>query len=443
MYAETGHRIRAELTELLNQHRIQQRLGGPARYQPMPRTPEERQAYGELIRRFRQSALVWCHEAAIAVAPSAVSAIAPTIANPFNKNARRHESLDVLNRALETSIHASSARLPTMHELTTAHDIGLVEHWRQLARAAVLSEQDFDAGLGHGRLDAAQSRVLIGDIAAVTRALVVLDQRYSGTPGWERLHRGTHLGWAALSCALEASLDPPDYSVDLAGWRPSVKVLRGPAKPGLLGVLQAEHNLLVRMNASPSAMNLRLVVDSQRLLSADLAGLAATIDPDLAETWARRSETYRAIQHELRNVGGNIGRGGLAVAEGANAVSRLEKILPGDELDPRVLHAFSQLFDRVDGRVADALQTGISKQWYFLRVRTLKDVGSSGTKLARPIDRYMPLAEAEHSRLTALVNEQLRPAPEPKLVSQRAVRSRAELHQALITGPDRSGGLAI
>ena len=96
----------------------------------------------------------------------------------------------------------------------------MVEHWRQVARAAALGEHDFDAGLRRDSLDARQTHTLIGDIAATVRALVVLDQRYSNIPGWEKLHRGERLGWAALACALDASLEPPDYAIDDARLAP-------------------------------------------------------------------------------------------------------------------------------------------------------------------------------------------------------------------------------
>ena len=61
-------------------------------------------------------------------------------------------------------------------------------------------------GSALGRLDDQQLHTLIGDIAATVRALVVLDARYATIPGWERLHRADRLGWAALACALDASL---------------------------------------------------------------------------------------------------------------------------------------------------------------------------------------------------------------------------------------------
>ncbi|MBC7633604.1 hypothetical protein [Aeromicrobium sp.] len=46
----------------------------------------------------------------------------------------------------------------------------------------------------------------------------------------------------------------------------------------------------------------------------------------------------------LRNVRGRIGHGYLAVAEGANAISRLKAIASNTELDLRVPHGLDQRF---------------------------------------------------------------------------------------------------
>ena len=291
------------------------------------------------------------------------------------------------------------------------------------------------AGLDYGSLDTRQTQTLIGDIAATVRALIVLDQRYSTIPGWEKLHRSDRLGWAALACALDASLEPPDYAIDMRGWRPKTKIIPGPAKPGLLGVLQAEHNLVIRMQSFPSATNLRLVVDSQRLLSEGLAKLAAKIDPDLQQAWLSRAQTYLDLQHELREVGGQVGTGGLAVAEGANAVSRLKAIRPDADFDRRVLHAFTTLFTKLDTRIADVIEAGIKRNVYFTRMKMPRIVENSGQMVAPPRERYIPLGETDHTAIVELVRDRLRPTPEPPSPPRGAARSRAELHSAIVHRP--------
>lgn len=438
MYGENGGLLRAELSSLLKQHRVQFRIGGGGTHTvPVTTTEDERRQIGEQIRRYRQAALVWCEQATRAVAPHAGSNLSPTGANPFRLPAIQHGGLAAMRLALEQTIDASTARLPSLEELATPHDLPIVEHWRQVARAAALGEHDFDAGLGHGSLDAQQTHTLIGDVAATVRALVVLDQRYSAVPGWEKLHRLDRLGWSALACALDASLEPSDYAIDMRGWRTKSKVITGPAKPGLLGVLQAEHNLVIRMQSFPSAMNLRLVVDSQRLLSGGLAKLAAKIDPNLQQTWLNREQTYLGLQHELRNVGGRFGTGGLAVTEGANAVSRLKTIQPGGGLDPRVLHGFTTLFNKLDARIADVIEAGMKRDAYFMRVKVPRLVENSGQLVAPARERYIPLAEADHTAITELVRDRLRPPAELPSPPRGAARSRAELHSAIVHQPTR------
>jgi hypothetical protein len=290
--------------------------------------------------RFRQTILVWCTQAVGVARPLAcatsrssrrIRSARPAI------TARRSEKLA---RALEFARDESPTKPASSIEFTTPSPNELVEHWRIAARAAALAEHD----TGPDRaihLTAAQGRAVAGDVAPITQALVVLDRRYRNTPEWEPLAGCDRLGWAALATALDVSLGQPDYSVDQTGWRPRTKPIRGPAKPGVLGVLQAEHNILFRLKSFPNAMNLRLIVDSQRLLTTALIPYAQRIDPDLADRWRARAATYSQIQRELRNVGGRLGNGAAATAEAANAVSRM-KALPSVN-DGRNLTPFRRL----------------------------------------------------------------------------------------------------
>jgi hypothetical protein len=438
MYGENGGLMRAELSALLRQHRIQQRIGGEGIYTVAATTSaDERRQIGEQIRRYRQGILIWCHQATIAAAPGTAGNLSRPPVNPFRAADPRHGALTALSRAVEQAVAASTAPLATLDELAAPHHLALVEHWRHAARAAALGEHDFDAGLGHGRLDAPQSHTLIADIAAVVQALVVLDQRYAHIPGWENLHRPERLGWSALACALDASLDPPDYAIDLRGWRPPTKVIKGPGKPGLLGVLQAEHNLLIRMRSFPSAMNLRLVVDSQRLVSGGLANLVEKTEPALHATWTVRERTYVDLQRELRNVGGAIGTGGLAAAEGANAVNRLRAIRTDHGLDPRTLHGFTTLFAALDDRIADVLEEGIKRNGYLVRAKIPSLEDDSGHLVAPPRERHLPFGDAEHTSIMRLARDRLRPDRPRDQAPPQAARSRTELHAAIVHQPDR------
>lgn len=234
MYGETGAAMRRELAVLLQEHRIQHRL--------REGSSDEREKHGEHIRRYRQSVLVWCCQAMQLANPLVFTNLPPRNRNPF-RSAERGSAAGELAGALEQA-RSGSTSLPASTELlTTPNENSVVEQWRQVARAAVLAQHDTDPSHS-GRITAPQAQALVGDVAGITQALVVLDQRYRNTPNWESLPQAARLGWSALAAALDVNLGQPDYSVDDIGWRPLTKPIRSPAKPGILGVLQAEHDLL-------------------------------------------------------------------------------------------------------------------------------------------------------------------------------------------------------
>ena len=290
-------------------------------------------------------------------------------------------------------------------------------------------------------MTAPQAQALVGDVAALTQALVVLDQRYKNTPGWEPLAQSARLGWASLAAALDVNLGQPDYAVDHLGWRPKTKVITGPVRPGILGVLQAQHNLVIRMKSVPNATNLRLVVDSQRLVSAHLAPYAARIDERLAGRWIERAETYSVVQKELREIGGLLGKGGLAVAEGANAVARLKALPHYTIVEPRVLSGFQLLFNRLDDRIADVIEDGVEQGAFFKRVTLPRLVGGGG-QLVRPVrQRFVPVTSSTDLAVVKTVRERLRPKDETPMATPGPTR--VDLHSALIHRPTQGGAVDV
>lgn len=435
MYGETGAAMRAEFAALLRQHRVQQRLAGA--------TPEGREELGGLIRTYRQTVIVWLGQAMRAASPLAFSNMPPAQPNPFRSVSSSGSHLTAaseLARAIELAKRQSTASPASTEVLATPNANPMVDHWRLAARAAALAEHDTSEHVA-AHMTAPQAQALVGDVAALTQALVVLDQRYKNTPGWEPLAQSARLGWASLAAAVDVNLGQPDYAVDHLGWRPKTKVITGAVRPGALGVLQAQHNLVVRMNSVPNATNLRLIVDSQRLVSAHLAPFAARIDQRLSERWAVRAETYSAMQRQLREIGGLVGQGGLAVAEGANAVARL-KALPKDTIvEPRVLAGFQLLFNRLDDRIADLIEDGVEQGAYFKRV-TLPRLGGGGGQLVQPIrERFVPVTSAKDLEIVKTAREQLRPRDEPPMSTPGPTR--VDLHSALIHRPTRGGAVDV
>ena len=182
-------------------------------------------------------------------------------------------------------------------------------------------------------------------------------------------------------------------------------------------------------------------MDSQRLVSAHLAPYAARIDERLAERWAERAETYSVMQKELREIGGLLGKGGLAVAEGANAVARL-KALPKDTIvEPRVLSGFQLLFNRLDDRIADVIEDGVEHGAFFKRVTLPRLVGGGG-QLVRPVrERFVPVTSATDLAVVKTVRERLRPKDEPPMATPGPTR--VDLHSALIHRPTTGGAVDV
>ncbi len=423
-YGENGGAIRAGLTALLHQHRVQQRLGSN---DVANEALKQREVHGSQIRRFRQGVLVWCHQATVAAAPYLG-------ANEFfdhhRKGKRGDGPHDLLRIALDRAIDASTSPLPGLKELSAPHEVTLVESWRQIAAAAAIGEHDFHAGAGHGMLSAAQCHTVMGDVAAIVQALIILDARYALTPGWERLRGTRSLGWNALAVAIEASIDPPDYTVDHRGWRPPLKFIRGPARPGLLGVLQAEQNLLVRLANHIAPINLRLAASAQIVLSADLA--TRTTNVELQGRWQARVETYRQIRSALRDVSpGHSEHGAAAALEANNVIARVSALAADTNPDDKMLAAFDKRLAAVDARIAELIETGIRNNTILRRTRRPRIDVDSPT-LVKPLREHAaPIEHVSDTELLTIVRTQLRPAPlDPP---PNAARSRADLYSAIVT----------
>lgn len=426
MYAETGAAMRQEFATLLRQHRVQQRLGG---------TRTERAELGTQMRQYRQNVLLWCRQALQSIAPLTFSNQAPAQPNPFRSaGSRGHDGTPAaeLAQAIDHAVTESTATPATLEQITSPAPHPVVELWRRAARAAVLAEHDTSPEYA-ASMTTSQAQVVVGDVAAIAQTIVILDQRYRNTPSWEQLALGARLGWAALATALDVNLGQPDYSVDQLGWRPPVKLIRSDPKPGILGVLQAEHNLVVRMKAFPNATNLRYVLDSQRLLSRHLAPHASRIDERIGTRWNTRADTYADLQRLFRPISGQVGRGGYASAEGAAAVARI-RALPDDTItEPRVLGGFQTLFDRLDRRIADVIDEGIDRRAFLQRVKVPRLVENSGGLVSPVRERFVPVDRTTNRELIATVRERLLPRPEIAPATPGA--HRADLHTALIHRP--------
>ena len=347
---------------------------------------------------------------------------------------------ELLHR-LDGALNHSAAGLPTLGQLTSEQPFAMVETWRHVARAATLGEHDFDAGLGDGQLSGAQRLALLNDSANVARALVGLDRRYNNIPGWQALKDVGRLGHAAEVCSTFAGADEPDYTIDLRGWRSPTALIVGPRLTGLIGVLQAENNLLVHLGTFPDARSLRLILDSQRIVARDAAALVADQDPELARAWRKRASTFLHLIHATRDFGGMVGDGGAAAGEASLAASRVGHLLRAANGDPAAPDAGSVrnlhlMFGKIDERLSEVIQHGARERIYFARV-PLPRVDQDAAGIVKPVrHRYTPITSDVGSELLEIVRTELRPAFSPPQVPKRAAASREELWAALSHRPE-------
>jgi hypothetical protein len=431
MYGANGNQLRAELTTLLRQHRIQQRLGGPGTHTaPESTTAEQRELLGKQIQRYRYATLAWCLNGVVAADPR----ITPYRAREWSRGPAGE-----LRHRLTRSVEASNAGLPPLNELTTPQEFPIVESWRQVAKAAVLGEHDFRGLMDHGRLAHPQSSTVLKDAAEVTTALVVLDRRYERIPGWIPIRERGRLDRAARVCRVFSGHEAPDYSVDHKGWRPPPATIDGGPLPGIGGVLQAEHNMLVHLASFPNALNLRRVMDGQRILSHEAARRASHVAPDLIEKWLEREQAYKKLIDETRDVGGPVGSGGSAAAEAANAVDRLRRVHVDEITTPEPLRDLDRLFIRTDVRVAAIIEQGVADRLYFVSVKVPRIVDSSGELVSPVRERYAPITAPINTGLLAITRHELRPPPAAPTEPAGAHESREDFGAAIQYRPVRRG----
>ncbi|MBJ7353975.1 MAG: hypothetical protein JHC98_04045 [Thermoleophilaceae bacterium] len=434
MYGENSGLLRGSLRELLTHHRIQQRIGGAGLHTvPETTTADERKEIGEQVGRYRQAVLVWCHEAMRAANP---------LVHLQATTARTRGPAEELRYRLEASISDSAATLPTMEELTTEQAFPMVELWRNAARASALGEHDFGAGVGYGRLSEAQCFTVVHDAAEVIRALVGLDRRYSNIPGWQHLKEPGRLGRAAEVCAAYSGYGEPDYSVDTRGWKPPAQLIEGPGLPGITGVLQAQHNLMLHLGQFPDAQSLRVVMDAQRVVSLE-AGRRLSDNPVLAARWERRAEIYGRLVHETRDLGGMVGNGGHAAGQGSVAAVRMRK-LPDDAMnDLKPVRQLERISAGIDERVYEAVEHGIKERVYFQRavVPGMNNFDGELVQVMRP--QYLPITSPVRTELLAIARSELRPTPMQRKPPKGAAQSRLEFEAALTHRPGNPGPIGL
>ncbi|MCW2787322.1 MAG: hypothetical protein JWP74_3839 [Marmoricola sp.] len=423
MYGQNTTQLRAELGTLMQLTRNEPELG------ELPKDAVQ------LLASFRHSITLWCQQAVRASNPTAdLGGTTPRSRGPAEEFRFR----------LAIARAAYTAPLPTLDELATPYENRVVDAWRRAAKAAVLGEHDFPAGLSYVSLTDAQCMTVLKDAAEVARALVGVDRRFTAVPSWEPIIDRALLGRSAVVCAAHSGYTEPDYNIDRRGWRPPVRLSDGPVLPGLGGVLQAENNLLVQLRYQPDGHSLRLILDSQRIVShhaASLARVAPGVE-SLAVKWAERSQTYVLLIKQSRNLRGLIGHGNAAI-EGAMAASRISSLTLDAAIDARQLWHLDALFDHINRRLAETIAKGADDRSYLMRIGIPRVDLTGGGAVKQQRSRHIPLDVPTRAPLLDTARNRLMPkSAEPQTPTSAPsscadFNQHSDLHRAL-TRPDLS-----
>ena len=216
-------------------------------------------------------------------------------------------------------------------------------------------------------------------------------------------------------------------------------MIDGPDPGGFASVIQTEHNLLIHLTRFPDARSLRLVIDSQRVLSHELAVRVREDFPSISNHWAGRAATYTRLAQECRNLAGLLGGGRKASADGSILLSRLRKVPPSQPLAPEQAKSLVTLFNRIDARVSEIIEKGIAERLYFLRVK-VPHISNDATGMVHSVrQRYVPITSQVHTDLLRLARDELRPAPLQPIAPPHAAESRRKLQEATLHRPQPRG----
>ena len=169
--------------------------------------------------------------------------------------------------------------------------------------------------------------------------------------------------------------------------------------------------MAVGLSHFPSAFHLRHVLVAQADLSQQSARLAEAVGSPTAASFQERAALYRDLVVASRPVGGQLGSGQLAALESANAARRMASgPADGEDVD-QALAKLAHLNDRVDVKIAAAVEHGFREKLYFVAIK-LPTLGQrSPDGIVRVAHKYIPVDSPARSELLSLVRERLGSAP--------------------------------
>ncbi|MER7303201.1 hypothetical protein ABTX24_26345 [Nocardioides sp. NPDC127514] len=433
MYGESIGVLRIELAHLLGQYHVSHRIDRDlARAYSGPGVVDTRGEVVALIRSFRHSVLTWCYQAMVHGDP-----------NPkAEHSANLLEPPDRLRQSLGRVVAKNPAPLPRLEQLTTHQPVAVLESWRQAAKTTAIAEHDLAHGTGDGRLSHREWLTLVGDVADITRALLILDKRYRHVSEWETL-RGLRLLDGYLDdcvvhvCERSGKLDS---NLDWRGWQPLDPEVSPNAEP-IVHVIAAERRLLNSLGSVPSMANLRHLMTSQREVSHLAALRTGDHDRELANRFHRREHAYGSLLRASRTAAGLLGTGAEATRHSADAVDRLVSISAVSPIPLGSLHELDTLFRQVDNALCAAIEEGFSARLYFVRRALPRIDPTDGHLTHQARELFDPLQCKGHTPLITIARRYLRTNPVRTAAPSITAMTRADFHAAI--NQRRSRGSAI
>lgn len=403
-YADVTATLRRELSDLLVEADVPYPYG-------------QRALSGEnslLVQRYRASILNWLNRSTEAVVPGDVSRAdwrwgpARLFADHLNRVAAVTLALTPPAGTLELGTPQPSHTVDTWRRAAVAATIALDRELRPLEGAADPPATRRLAALGAAQPTRAETLVLgadygdrlrvIDDNAALTNALILLDVRVRGRPGWHRLggvttpspRRGVStegLLNAVDLCRRWASAHDLPTVVDRRGHRATPTLVPGPIGPGVAGLHDAVHNTLLRLDARPRGDVMRLLIRSQAALTDGLLEAIGADDPSRAVLTARRAQ-YVRLANAARNLGGRVGGDLDVLVESEHSrgiVPTVQDSRPGE------VARIAALLRLIDDKIATHVLRGAQERTYLVKDgRRLGTPGPGGVRRAadewRPID---------------------------------------------------------
>jgi hypothetical protein len=167
----------------------------------------------------------------------------------------------------------------------------------------------------------------------------------------------------------------------------------------------------VHLSHFPSAYHLRHLLVAQAELAQQAARFARSVGSLTASIFEQRASLYRDLVVASRVVGGEIGDGRSAVLESANAARRMPSTAAPSQVVEYELRYLTHLGDRLDTRVAAAVEHGFREKLYFVAISLPVPGQVDRAGIVRPARKYIPVDSPVQSDLLALARQRLRPVP--------------------------------